>query len=69
MTSIIDIKFVLSLIIVAHWCKELDASRQVVLTCGSDENAEKGDQGAPGKRGPVGLPGTMGQKGLLFYMI
>ena len=45
MTLFINFKIFLSLIVCAHWFKELEASRQVVLTCGSDEAGEKG---APG---------------------
>ena len=63
MFSNTNIKFLFGLIVLMHWCKELNASRQVVLTCGSDEAGEKGDQGSPGMRGPVGPPGEIGEKG------
>ena len=75
MTLFINFKIFLSLIVCAHWFKELEASRQVVLTCGSDEAGEKGapgapgSQGSPGKRGPIGIPGFPGEKGLSFQQI
>ena len=67
MMSHINFTIVLSLIVCAHWLKELEASRQVVLTCGSDEAGEKGSQGPPGKRGPIGVPGSNGEKGSAFF--
>ena len=72
MTSLINFLILISLIICAHWFKKLEASRQVVVTCGSDEAGEKGAQGAPGsqgppgKRGPIGVSGSTGEKGLSF---
>ena len=66
MISTTNVSILFGLILLMLWCEKLNASRQVVLTCGSDEAAEKGAQGAPGKRGPVGPPGRMGQKGFYF---
>ena len=40
------------------------ADRQVVLSCGGDEDENaKGDPGAPGKRGPAGPQGPVGPVG------
>ena len=54
--------FVSFLVLGLCW-NQLNASRQVTLTCGSDEATEKGSLGFPGKRGPKGSIGAPGRKG------
>ena len=68
MMSHINLTIVLSLIVCTYWLKELEASRQCVMTCGSDEAGEKGSQGPPGMRGPIGVPGSNGEKGSDFLI-
>ena len=55
----------LFLLVLTHWFKSSEATKQVVLTCGSDEVGEKGAQG---ERGPVGRRGRVGRKGLLLCL-
>nr|XP_009861754.1 ficolin-1-like [Ciona intestinalis] len=38
-------------------------SRHVILSCGNDDIAQKGEPGFPGKRGPSGEQGLQGPKG------
>ncbi|XP_078485313.1 fibrinogen-like protein A [Ciona intestinalis] len=38
-------------------------SRHVILSCGNDDTAQKGETGFPGKRGPSGEQGLQGSKG------
>ena len=45
---------------------QLNASRQITLTCGPDEATQKGSPGSPGKRGPKGSMGAPGQKGIII---
>ena len=69
MTSLTNSLILLNLIVCAHWFKQLEASRQVVLTCGWNESGEKVTPGAPGSQGPpeergsIGILGSAGQKG------
>ena len=53
------------LVLVVCW-NQLNASRQVTLTCGSDDTIQKGSPGSPGKRGPKGSIGAPGQKGTIM---
>ena len=53
----------LSCLVLGFCWNQLNASRQVTLTCGSDEATQKGSPGFPGKRGPKGSIGAPGQKG------
>ena len=57
----------LSFLVLGLCFNQLNASRQVTLTCGSDEATQKGSPGSPGKRGPKGSIGAPGQKGLILY--
>ena len=61
MAALINFSIALCLLFLAHWCEELGATRQVLLTCGSNETGQKGDQGPPGKLGPIGPPRPPGQ--------
>ena len=54
----------LSFLILGLFLNQLNASRQVTLTCGSDEATQKGSPGSPGKRGPKGSIGAPGRKGI-----
>ena len=57
--------FVSFLVLGLCW-NQLNASRQVTLTCGSDETTQKGSPGFPGKRGPKGSIGSPGRKGIVM---
>ena len=57
--------FVSFLVLELCW-NQLNASRQVTLTCGSDEATQKGSPGSPGKRGPKGSRGAPGRKGIVM---
>ena len=54
------------LILGIFW-NQLNASRQVTLTCGPDETTQKGSPGFLGKQGPKGSTGSPGQKGIFYY--
>ena len=54
--------FVSFLVLGLCW-NQLNASRQVKLTCGPDEAIQKGSPGFPGKRGLKGSNGARGRKG------
>ena len=55
---------VFSFLVLGLFWNQLNASRQVTLTCGPDETTQKGSPGFPGKRGPKGSTGSPGQKGM-----
>ena len=55
----------LSFLVLGLCWNQLNASRQVILTCGPGEATQKGLPGSPGKRGPKGSIGAPGQKGKL----
>ena len=57
--------FVSFLVLGLCW-NQLNASRQVTLTCGSDKATQKGSPGSPGKRGPKGSRGAPGRKGIVM---
>ena len=71
MTMILSFAFdvFLSFLILGLCWNQLNASRQVTLTCGSDEAMQKGSPGSPGKRGPKGLIGVPGRKGIYKFSI
>ena len=54
----------LSILVLGLCWNQLNASRLVTLTCGSDDATQKGPPGSPGKRGPKGSIGAPGQKGI-----
>ena len=54
----------LSILVLGLCRNQLNASRQVTLTCGSDEATQKGSPGSPGKRGPKGSIGAPSRKGI-----
>ena len=57
--------FVSCLVLGLCW-QQLNASKQVTLTCGPDEATQKGSPGSPGKRGPKGSTGAPGRKGRIM---
>ena len=67
LSSAFDI--LLSFLILGLCWNQINASRQVTLTCGSDEATQKGSLGSPGKRGPKGSVGAPGRKGIFMYTI
>ncbi|XP_076809607.1 ficolin-2-like [Clavelina lepadiformis] len=58
----VAVLFVFALFTCAIW-NSGHGARQVLLTCGGDDEGEKGDPGPPGRRGPTGLQGENGFKG------
>ena len=56
----------LSILVLGLCWNQLNASKQVTLTCGSDEATQKGSPGSPGKRGPKGSIGHPGRKGIII---
>ena len=64
MISISAFNVFVSLLVLGLCWNQLNASRQVTLTCGSDEATQKGSPGSPGKRGPKGSIGAPGRKGM-----
>ena len=56
--------FVSFLVLGLYW-NQINASRQVTLTCGPDKATQKGSPGFPGKRGPKGSTGAPGRKGIV----
>ena len=58
--------FVSFLVLGLCW-NQLNASKQVTLTCGPDESTQKRSPGSPGKRGPKGSTGVPGRKGRIMY--
>ena len=56
----------LSFLILGFCWNQLNASRQVTLTCRRDEATQKGSLGLPEKRGPKGSIGAPGQKGIFM---
>ena len=56
----------LSFLVLGFCWNQLNASRQVTLTCGPDEATQKGSPGSPGKRGPKGFIGAPGRKGIIM---
>ena len=67
LSSAFDI--LLSFLILGLCWNQLNASRQVTLTCGSDEATQKGSRGSPGKRGPKGSIGAPGRKGIFTCIL
>ena len=63
-SSVFDV--LLRLLVLELCWNQLNASRQVTLTCGSYEATQKGSPGFPGKRGPKGSIGAPGQKGTIM---
>ena len=63
-SSVFDI--LLSSLVLGLCWKQLNASKQVILTCGPNETTQKGSPGSPGKRGPKGSIGAPGQKGIIM---
>lgn len=48
---------------------EINASRQITVTCGSDEESQRGLPGHSGKQGPKGSQGVHGYKGVFLKSI